>query len=290
MKKLLLLAAFALCASPAFAQNNDAAIDQIGDQNVANAVQTGSQNDADITQYNEPGSGVNSQVVAEVFQSGSGNIADVDQELTRNDKASFSAYIDQSGAANYAKQEQGLVGPDTRTFGLTASIEQVGTSNHAEQYQSKRSNEAIIEQGLNDAASSGNEAYQRQDVSNPSDNGETNHYALAQQDGSANKAYQDQSDTGNHAEILQNGSGNIADQDQKGVTSSAFNQSYITQDGALGAVSNEAYNFQHADGAWSSIVQTGEANYADVEQYGNGHTSDVMQSGMGNTSTVTQSD
>jgi len=96
MKKLLTLAfAFVFMTGVAFAQSNDASVDQSGDDNDATIEQIGSQNQADLIQRNFGSSGH----TADIFQDGSQNTADV---LSQGGVGTNVVDLDQLGSDNEA--------------------------------------------------------------------------------------------------------------------------------------------------------------------------------------------
>lgn len=262
MKKLAILTlGLFLSASSIYAQNNTADIDQV----------TPTTNTMVMT--------------AEIDQAGMDNVGRIEQQKNDDANTGYRAFIDQTGTNNRAHQKQGLTRPNF-SENLLARITQIGADNRAYQEQASNNNRAIIEQGLIDNASSGNRAFQYQDITAPDDNGQSNHYARIEQDGTDNYALQEQYRRHGYAVIDQDGVNNHAEQAQGNSSPAQIDhRSFITQDG----MDNRAFSFQDGIGSLSRINQTGIGNWADVEQYGvGGHTSNITQTGGMNRSRVQQ--
>ncbi len=105
MKKLTtLLVAFLFTAGMAFAQSNEATIDQVEDGNVADVVQQGLSNTTTIDQTSEAGFVAGEGHLADVFQSGENNTATVEQDYLGSvaNTLAHSAFIEQLGDNNVA--------------------------------------------------------------------------------------------------------------------------------------------------------------------------------------------
>lgn len=259
MKKLLLIAAFGLMASPALAQNNatvsstgddndatvnqtytassgyginNATITQQGDEDTASATQSGAGNESKIVQKNwgTPGH------IAQVSQTGDGNWSDVLQE-----QRGAEAGIDQNGTENQVNLKQ--AGPNDAGDGvaMSAGITQDGDYNKVGGYSDY--------DGV---------AYQKNGTSFPNDLNTLDVY----QAGSYNKA---------------------------GVWQEHHAEADIDQDGNW----NEARVYQQAapaggDLGYAKVDQSGDYNDADVNQVGEGHYVDLGQDGDSNIADIDQ--
>jgi len=129
MKKLTtILVAFLFTAGMAFAQSNEATIDQIEDGNIAEVDQQGLSNTTTIDQTSEAG-----------FDEGEGHLADVNQ----------------FGNNNIATVEQDYLGTVANTLAHSAFIVQLGNQNEADVLQTRNqlSNIAdILQDGINNYA------------------------------------------------------------------------------------------------------------------------------------------
>ena len=113
MKKLLLLAAFGLLASPAFAQNNDVSVTQTGPGNTATSTQFGADNEGTITQSKLGGlNGTGNDAV--LYQTGVSNEASISQSLPGTSLANPGSKADvyQNGEDNDATVQQNEVKGD----------------------------------------------------------------------------------------------------------------------------------------------------------------------------------
>ena len=133
MKKLLLMAAFGLLASPALAQNNTGSITQTGDDSEAYIDQLGGSNTATITQVNPDGEDVN----AWTTQRGVGSTASQSQTVYSSaSSAAVNATVNQMGGGNDADQTQSFDGFLSSTA-MDATVQQNGSGNvRASQTQS----------------------------------------------------------------------------------------------------------------------------------------------------------
>ena len=273
MKKLLLLAAFGLFASPAFAQSN-ATVNQSGTSNDALLDQSSST--ATITQ-----SGTDNQVGGLPFaapptspftQAGGSNL-DVEQYGKRNtvhgsQSGGSMATIDQNYVAN------------------------VGDGNAINLTQSNTAEAFILQDGPTDNGGfyGGNRAYVTQDdgYANIKQAGDNSEITLTQQGGTGNQAYMEQSGNVHNAVVDQNGTNNYVDTyqrlwrgdidiDQDG----DGQQVYLDQTSMTNAGGGSYATIDQNDGTGTGGNSVGQAGDA-FDQIGDGNSLDVMQSGTMN--------
>ncbi len=273
MKKLLLLAAFGLLASPAFAQSNTADVDQTGDQHTASVVQTGTDHEAYVDQISD---GQHVGATADVQQLGTSQYAEV---LQSSDPRRAYAEVRQDDGSGTGDNEA-FITQSRSQDDSEAYVHQSGTSNTGTIIQDVGGiNKAEIYQGQTDDTSDNNVATITQDREAAS---AYLTHAEVYQDGSTNTALVDQSLAQNAwAKIDQDGDLNWADIDQSNDASPDPNhQAEVRQDGDL----NEAQILQ--EGTSNSrnnakVRQVGDSNDAFLDQdgWGGSHVMQITQDG-----------
>ncbi|MGK7297346.1 MAG: hypothetical protein ACNS61_16235 [Candidatus Wenzhouxiangella sp. M2_3B_020] len=272
MKNLLLIAAFALMASPAFAQSS------------ATTNQTGSGNDAEVIQTGG--------ATATVNQGQSGMAADNNEALVSQSGAN-ETLINQFGSTNDAQVMQG-VRPDGTDAGTAsgnyAKVEQTG-SNNSGLLDGADDDGSVVAQGVNGTATDA-QAYLTQSGENgraqvyQGNNGgtATNVTGTINQDGDDNMASVRQG--------VQNGVagdaviGSTAQIDQLGTASTSTAQIRQGADGsASSSISDEAFITQQGGSLNQAFIDQGaddessELSLADISQDGSGNTSSIAQYG-----------
>jgi hypothetical protein len=269
MKNLLLIAAFGLFASPAFAQNsasttqsgtgNDADVIQNG-SNSATVSQSGTDNDADVIQGGQGG-------VAPV----TGNSVTITQDGAENEAQSRQVgtdgigVISQTGDRNLASRSDGIYDSGTSN---EAYLTQVGDDNEAEARFNptpSRTNSSVvrIDQGV-----SGDEAF-NSFARARLQGGDMNDVDI-DQFGSDNQAKVDIVGGSNDVFVLQNGTGdafNIVDIDQGG------------DDNVAQAIQGRQGGDNPSFGNSITIDQDGDFNFARSEQVGTNGTGVITQVG-----------
>ncbi|WP_340104016.1 hypothetical protein [Rhodohalobacter sp. 8-1] len=300
MKKLSTLTLGLLfAAGSAFAQSNDATVDQSGDYNTSTVDQSGNGNETLINQVVD--AGVSDPVKfneATVEQTGSENFADIDQR-NRGQHSSRGLFNDadliQDGTLNYAIIDQAGIGR-----GNDVKLSQLGIENRAE--VSQRQGGRLSGYGSESrAVQSGerNELYLT--MGNFNDAGIT-------QDGNDNYAdisqlsfsndYVELKQTGDENEVLLNQSGGTADVQQIGVGGNILNGlagigSYASQSGGASmtivqnGLSNELFVGQNG-ASTVTVTQSGDMNTGSVDQSG-AHSGTLTQTGSLNSGSITQS-
>ncbi|HEX7071241.1 MAG TPA: hypothetical protein VF190_10560, partial [Rhodothermales bacterium] len=275
MKKVLLLAVFALAVTTAYAQQ--AVINQSGGNQTATITQTGSVNEAYVDQFSNNGG----QNTALVEQTGASNYANVDQDETGgggNTPGTF-ATIQQVGDDNGMWQtanspgynsgqtmkalQQGNdnIGVQTIASGYTErlTLDQTGHQNNSDQYMAGGGH------NYGDVFQWGDRNVSKQEITGTNEGSGADN-VLVKQVGNDNQAQQVAAGGGfsqnNNAEIFQNGHGNYAN--QSGWGTEFFQR--ITQDGdANSAVTsatghNNYMNIRMADGGVLQAAQLGDNN------------------------------
>jgi len=247
MKKLsTLLIALFFTAGMAFAQNNEATIEQLGNGYEGTINQLGDGNSAELIQGMPGWDQPNMKKVGLIEQTGDKNNANVKQKSHRSD-----VEVLQTGNLNIANVDVGM-----RTGGgaiVTARVTQIGDGNSATQdhvgsgYKPNKNYDflSITQEGDNNAATQ----YQR-----------TNYYessAVIVQKGDGNTASQEQ-ERNMVGDILQDGDGNTAVMIQEGKVGFAK----IHQDGDFNDVSIKSWS----DNNNAVVNQTGNSNNATVIQ------------------------
>ncbi|SHF32839.1 Curlin associated repeat-containing protein [Fodinibius roseus] len=275
MKKLTtLLFVLLFTSSLAFAQSNEATIDQNGDSHEATVTQTGSESEVIVDQDSHFGTGH----LAEVTQQfGSENYAFVDQ-----DQANSEAFVTQSGSENESRSKQ--AGYNELT------VDQIGSGNVLGAY-GNYSGTAYQKNGTGIFSSDKNELSLTQVGTDHKAGVWQEHHAeadivqLGGIFGGNNKA--DVKQTGspeediNTAEIFQLGGDLVADINQNG----EGNSSTVNSSGFHG----KAWTTQTGTDHTSAINQTGSWNTADVSQSSIGNSSTITQGGSHHSAGVTQS-
>jgi len=278
--------ALVFTAGMAFAQNNEAYIDQQDNNNTATVSQDGASNDAAVGQGLLEGWG---------FTQGLGSVFPYPQ-------------LDEPSA--YAEDNEATI---TQVGTRNAAVLNQGVGNDANSSSSADNNTGTISQdGNRNVAAPGQGTYGGEAVDNVLDINQVGdeNFAVASQ------AIQSAYAKDNNSDIDQYGDGNIANTYQgfgtNGDARSNFaksyqdgddNESYITQGGGpsgLGltaapsgySANNQARIFQ-GDGGFAAdnyaeISQLGTFHTARVEQLGTNHQADVDQAGSTNDATITQ--
>ena len=290
MKKLLLLAAFGLLASPAFAQNNSSTVNQSGNTQAATVAQAGQSHSSLVEQSDARNTaGVTqdgARHTSEVSQSSTDNNATVSQSGTPAGDGHYSL-VSQSGVDNQISVSQSTGSPynptDVASYAYQSGdgneatvLQQVQQDQYSYLEQSGEGNKAKVHQ----SASAGSESFVYQTASE----GEVDVYQRAgghnysfvdQVTGSGNyaKVSQDNEVLGNpvvpqyaHSYITQSGTDNSADVRQSLRVNA---ESHVDQNGTDNMAKVLQYNAEIVDPAhYSSIAQTGVSHLAEVEQFG----------------------
>jgi len=254
MKKLTtLLFVLVFASSMAFAQNNDADVDQTGDDHNATVSQDGSLHEAIVDQDSHFGTGHTAEITQ---QTGDENFAYVDQN-----QANSEAYITQTGSYNESRSKQAGYN--------VANILQEGNTNVLGQYNNLSAN-----------------AYQKNGFGNGV--GDMSSLDL-DQIGDLNEAGLWQE---HHAEasIAQNGNENDAHVYQSGTAGLAVNSAFVSQNGNLNEADvNQDGEGNSASVQQGHAAYTSSSNTADIDQMGNSNTASFgLQDGDGNEVTASQ--
>lgn len=281
MKKLLTLStALLFTAGAAFAQSNDAAVSQNGDDNDAAVEQLGSGNDAELNQGFD-GQGQNG-AIGDIFQDGTDNSASLNQRAWGNDGNEHS--IEQIGDANVANVDI----YNGNNFGF---VNQEGSENNARMVQSGSGHGSVILQ-------SGDENY----AQSSSTAGSGNVTAIAQgvpggltglpvnggpQSLNLIPVF---SSVGNAATLAVKGSDNEAGILQIGAYNNAGSNPQWSGDLGISidGDGNTAGIAQLGSENTANISVLGNANMAMIGQMGNSNTGSIMQDGSGNSALITQ--
>jgi len=290
MKKLTTLTiALFFTAGMAFAQSNDATVDQVGSDNDASISQVGSDNDADVTQSGTHEASVTQIGVdnsATVLQQGPDTESSVTQTQIGNENSATALYLGRSNdwAGRDGVISQIQTGDNNTAYavgreGANLSQEQIGNDNHAQigdptgesgnpngirrvmtvdQYQEGDHNTAYVEPGFR---------FIRDGNISQSQIGDGN---LAEALGLTNAARINQSQLGDdNISIVTEGNSNFhANTTQEG----DFNEAYITTGG-------------HSE---NTISQFGNSNFGSIET--SSHSSGViLQDGDSNSAVISQS-
>lgn len=245
--------ALSMAAGMALAQSNSSYIDQTGDNNAADILQSGSGNelgrDGSYTRFEQNGS----KNALKVTQSGNNNDLGVADGGFDQSRANNSLTVTQSGNGN-ALVRGGQVGNNSTSVGNTAAVSQTSNSNYIYTLsQGQRGSAAntvnVTQEDLTGAATSGN------GISNITQIG-----------------------TGNALSIEQDGSGN-----QVG-TRNIYNQ--LRNDGAFQGEGNAFNSTDTSTNGTMVIRQTGSNNrVARASQKGQGNTLQLTQTGDDNGTT-----
>lgn len=295
MKRLLLITAFGLLASPVLAQNN-ATVSSTGTGHNVNVNQSGALNDAGVTQTGAYSDATISQVGAShqatISQAGSlgadshtgsisqfggnSNEATITQSTSSGTPPGSVASITQDGSNNWAIADQ--IGTSTRNNSSTQT--QVGENNEAWTRQTGASNIGVQEQvgNFNDAGVEG------ENTGGLSQAGNTN-YAEQRQFGDRNWARSLQQSNRAYSVQIQTGSDNRSNIQQgtdAGPSPDAGGYTYQTGD------FNDAEIIGQRSGMFGKIEQIGDGNWAQVDQGGSSTSSfdniaDFLQDGNANT-------
>lgn len=270
MKKLTtLLFVLVFASSMAYAQN-DATVDQDGNDN-----------NASIEQEYQAANGVTANNEAIVAQTGDQN----DVALLNQNGAGNEYNVNQEGDNNLVNQwpEQGKNGPSTN--GLI-DIDQIGNSNEVHDAdQTGENNRAIVSQnGVGNFV----------DIEGQRSAGTAGNLIDILQEGDGDHAV----GTGTGTGAYQDGVGNSMDIDQSGWGQAAGTESVQSdgvpgQEGGQGLVQlgqdNELIIDQNGSAnTVRSVLQDGTSNMADIQQNGSNNSAAVSQIGAGNSATVTQ--
>jgi hypothetical protein len=285
MKKLLTLStALLFTAGAAFAQSNDASVNQDGDDNDATIEQLGSSNSAELNQGFD-GQGQNG-AIGDIYQEGFDNSASMNQRAWGNDGNEH--VIEQLGISNTADVD--IYNGDNSGYLL-----QEGVGNSARMVQSGTGHESLIVQtGIENYAQSssvagtGNQTAIVQgipsefigDIGMPGQLSLDDGPALVPIFGSEeNVATMTVSGSNNLAGILQLGGGNTA----------GTNPGYAGDKGIdISGDGNAAGIAQLGFGNDAAISVMGNANVAGILQLGAVNTASIMQDGSGNSAVIVQ--
>lgn len=290
MKKLLLMAAFGLLASPAFAQNNSSTVNQSGSTQAATVGQAGESHSSLVEQSDARNTaGVTqdgARHTSEVSQSSTDNNATVSQSGTPAGDGHYSL-VSQSGVDNQISVSQSTGSPynptDVASYAYQSGdgneatvLQQVQRDQYSYLEQSGDNNKARVHQ----SASAGSQSFVYQTASE----GEVDVYQRAgghnfsyvnQAAGSGNyaKVSQDNTVLGNpvvpqyaDSYIMQSGNDNYADVQQSLRVNA---ESHVDQSGSGHTAKVLQYNEEIVDPAhYSAIDQTGASHRAEVEQFG----------------------
>jgi hypothetical protein len=258
MKKLSTFSvAFLFTAGIAFAQSNDATVDQDGDNNQATVEQVGSMNQASATQ-----TGNSSEII--IDQAGVSNYAEANH---RGD--GFIQQI-QSGNDNLARAFGGDNGWLSQTQIGDDNVALIGVTRNAliqnssaEQYQEGNGNHAEVE--IRQGNGRWNTIYQSQ-IGN-------DNYAIVQDMGNGNNVTQLQEGDENTSIV-----GNVGNPQLGGM--SVLTDQYGNNNHAevFGSQNDDALIFQTGDWNHASISQTAGSDFAQINQTGNYNTASVSQS------------
>jgi hypothetical protein len=274
MKKLsTILVALLFAGSMAYAQDNDASVDQEGNYQTATVTQTGSTNDADVTQFTDN----DGMQTAEVIQDGEGNMATVMQtQVGAGNTTPNYAFIEQTGENNTSVQLSNAPGynsgqslwgfQDGHDHVLTQTIVS-GYTASLEAYQEGNGN--VISQTIWGGGHNTGEVFQH---------GHEN--AAIQHLGGSNNGY-----SSGVMAIEQNGRANFAAQYFEGIGLGHYNNGELNQHGR----NNNAWQTGNGRDLSAVLDQHGRNNWSTQELTGEGHTSTVTQHGRVNVSTITQS-
>lgn len=249
MKKLSILTlGLFFAAGSAFAQSNDATVDQAGDDNGATVTQSGLNHDATIEQVGDE----NMSAITQTSESNDGT-----SRQFGNDNESSTV---QNGNSNQSWTVQGWYSEDAANNTIS-SVTQNGNGNYTLAYTSLGDNNKVsVEQ-----EATGNMAIVMQGWSNPDDYVNDNNASISQ------------FSSDNDARIFQyNGDNNTATVTQQGGND---NNGQISQ-GYLWAVNG--LNISAAFSNEGHIVQNGDQNNATAMQFGDSNFFDLVQNGSGN--------
>lgn len=253
------------------AENNDAAIEQDGQDNSAYTLQTYDNSDASTV------------------QNGTGNISEIGQNAGPEDSMGQFAIVNQSGEDNESRVDQdNAAGSDARNVALTT---QVGARNKAEQIQSANGsvgNRGQIDQGqATNTITVSLPAFNNAVLLNDFDS-EVNIFDGSNfGDSEDGVAYQNQSGDGNDAFIGQTSTGsgsNNAGQDQTGNNNSAFASQNLFGSGN----DNISKQIQMGDGNAASVNQSGSSHGSIQDQWGADNVAVTSQGGVHNNSNTFQ--
>lgn len=273
MKKLSTLTLGLLfAAGTAFAQNNDATVDQAGDFHEATITQTGELNFATVTQ----GNGYNEVILNQESNAAGSSTANIIQDVSATSSANRGQEVklDQVGY-NLANITQGAAGNKVLNYTEDGAATQtsIGGLNNLTIYQGTAWSRVFVDQmeGGNTAnvSQSGGNGFVASILQNSADN-----FVSVIQTGGGSDIDIQQNDAGNHTATVMQGL-NFQDGAHEGT---------IVQNGD----SQTATLTQYGDGNWSSITQGGEMNIATVMQDGLSNMATATQSGVSNTATITQ--
>jgi hypothetical protein len=276
MKKLMtLLFVLVFAGSTAFAQNNDATVDQIGYDNDAEVEQIGLDNEVTLEQVHNHLLGTRGINDADVKQTGNTNIADIYQRNRGQYAASgFNNNLDliQDGNLNTAITYQAIA------RGNDIKLDQFGDGNFADIYQhqgGKLSGYGSASRTVQDGE--GNELYI--DMGNFNDAGIT-------QDGNFNLAdIKQNSFSSDNVQLMQEGDDHevllIQSEGMADIRQFGGNNNYV-----YGLVGSGTFAHQEG-GSIMTVIQNGSLNELFIGQEAAG-TATVTQMGDNNTSTIEQ--
>ena len=290
MKKVFtFMFALVFMTGVAFAQSNDASVDQSGDDNDATIEQIGSQNQADLIQRNFGSSGH----VADIFQDGSQNTADV---LSQGGVGTNTVDLDQLGTGNETTIAQ-LWGQNA------AEVMQDGSDNvvNLQHRGSFQSSADIVQGGDRNSAVI-------LDVGQTGSNPNTNNDAIVSQTGDDNSVFIAQGVFGGASESVadftQDGDGNYFETKQVRSFNNSVTGTQVGDDNFYRASLRGSDNTVTMDmvgdanrGSWSigslgwphqpegntlTIDVDGDDNYSTGSIKGDYNTVDITQFGAGN--------
>lgn len=274
MKKLSTLTLGLLfAAGSAFAQSNDASVEQNGDNHDAQVTQSGELNFADVTQSN----GYNEVILNQESNASGSSSAIIIQDVsaTSSSNRGQDVMLDQVGY-NEATITQGAAGNKVLNYTEDGAATQTSLGSL---------NTLLINQGgtawsrvFVDQTEGGNSADVKQ-------SGGISFVASILQDSENNTASVTQTGANSDADIQQLGAGShMATVIQGESFSDGTNTGVIVQDG----LSHTVTLTQYGDANLSTITQNGELNVATVMQDGMSNTASATQIGVSNTATITQ--
>lgn len=304
-RTLIVMFVLVFIGSFAFAQSNDATVNQYGTNQQADVDQAGDLNKVLINQGRDivPPHANDKDGKATVDQIGTGNDAEIEQIGGRNKQATImqvgllnEALIQQTGTGNYV--EATIANQTQNGERNEAKIWQKGRSIRASQEQFGDDNYAFIEQG------SYVDANDHEDYAGQYQEGTFNHAEIDQgqsfasprsraqqiQIGHYNEAFiYQRGQSGNWAKIDQSGDQNWAGVDQVGKRNTFDLAQLGNENEVFGEDPFETFQQIGDDLVANTMLQQGNNNTIFGGQFGEGHTMHVSQIGNSNTATVNQS-
>lgn len=288
MKKLLTLStALLFAAGAAFAQSNDATLNQDGDDNEASIEQLGSGNSAELNQGFDNNGDFQGQsnAIGDIFQDGDDNSATMNQRAWGNDgndheveqlgdgnsantdiyNGNNFGYLLQDGSVNSARMVQS--GTSHESY-----IMQTGVENYAQSSSVAGSgNQTAIVQGIPEGLGNGGPS-----LDGPQPLGAQSLFLPFSEDNAATLKVEG---SDNMAGILQIGLGNNAGSNPQWSGDLGIN---VEGNGNLSGIA------QLGDMNEANISVMGNANVSGILQLGAENTGSIMQNGSGNTALIVQ--